>query len=471
MSSHDFQPILQSFLQDPALPFADVLSEETIRRVAREAGVPIDLPPADEKQTGFMYTTPVTLWAFLSQMLHQGPNRSCVAAVARIALLCIALNRAQPSPDTGAYCRARDRLPLLLIQRLTEHVADETERNVPKNWLWKNRRVLLPDGTTVSTSDTPELQQAYPQPKSQRPGLGFPLIRMVAIMSLATGMVHGMAMGPNVGKKTGETALLRQLFDRLQAGDVLLCDCCYCSYFMIALLRQLGVDCAMRIHQRRKYDFHRGRIIGPDDHVVSWSRPARPDWMDRATYETMPATIEIRELRVTVDPPGFRVESFVVATTLTDEHEYPKVDIAELYHRRWLVELDLGSLKIGMRMDVLRCKSPDMVQKEIGVCLLAYNLIRLRIVQAALAAKLSPRQLSFTAALQQTAASWTTALYMSDAQRLAWIEASLRTMASHRIGDRPGRVEPRAVKRRAKPHPLLNRPRAEARAKLTDKVE
>jgi hypothetical protein len=470
MSSHQFRPVLQSFLQDDSLPFANVLSEETIDRIALEAGVPIDPPPlndhGDSFNSDFKYTTSVTLWAFLSQILHEGTNRSCVAAVARVVTLCIALNRTPPSPDTGAYCRSRQRLPLVLVQRLTEHVADEAERRVPSTWLWKNRHVYLGDGTTVSAPDTPELQKAYPQPKSQRPGVGFPLIRMVVLLSLATGMVGGMAMGPNVGKETGETALLRQLFGRLKPGDVLLADRLYCSYFLIAQLKSQGVDCVTRMHQSRQYDFRRGRRLGTGDHVVTWIRPPRPSWMDAATYDAMPESLEMRELHVQIREPGFRVRSLVVVTTLTNEHTYTKEDIAELYHRRWLVELDLRSLKITLRMDVLRCKSPEMVEKEIWVCLLANNLIRQCLLQAALRAKLSPRQLSFAAAVQQISSNYTSVHLMNDCQRLAIIETSLQAMASHLVGDRPGRVEPRQVKRRPKPHALLNQPRAEARAVL-----
>lgn len=469
MSFDLFGTILRSFLQHDSLPFADVLSEAAIRRIANEAGVPIE-PPANGNSTstdnGIIYTTAVTLWAFLSQVLHHDEHRSCTAAVARVVTLCIALGRTPPSPDTGTYCRARQRLPLVLVQRLTYHVADEAERRVPERWLWRKRHVKLIDGTMVSTPDTPELQEAYPQPSSQRKGVGFPLIRMVALLSLATAMVHGMAMGPGQGKATGETALFRQLLDRLKQGDVVVGDRYFCSYFMIALLRARGIDCVTRLHQRRTADFRRGRRLGPGDHVVTWPRPQRPEWMDEATYVSMPESLEIRELRVQVQQPGYRVRSLIVVTTLTDADEYTHDDIASLYHQRWLVELDLRSLKIALRMDVLRCLTPAMVEKEIWVCLLAYNLIRQSMLQAACLAKLSPRQLSFTTALQQIAESWSTTLFMTEAQRLAMICESHRAMTAKIVGNRPGRTEPRKVKRRPKPHPVLTRPRNEERAEL-----
>ena len=458
MSFTNFGFTRRSFLQKDGLPFADFLPEETIQQIHRDAGLPT---PDDQADQGFKYTTSVTLWAFLSQVLHAKEQRSCAAAVARVIVLCVALGREPCSDDTGAYCRARARLPLELIQRATEHVADTAEAQVPESWLWKHRHVHLLDGTTVSTPDTPKLQAQFPQPSTQKPGLGFPLIRMVVLLSLATAMVHGMAMGPYAGKETGETALFRQLLGRLKPGDVVLADRYFCSYFMIALLRALGVDVVFRLHHLRRRVFQRGR-----DHLVIWMRPKRPNWMDQETYERMPASIQVREVHVQVNQPGYRVRSLIIATTLTDADVYAHEDIAELYHQRWLVELDIRALKITLGMDILRCKTPDMVTKEIWTCLLAYNLIRQRILQAALLAKRSPRQISFTAATQKIAACWTTILVCDDARAGTMIEVQLRDLATHIVGDRPDRVEPRAVKRRPKPHPLLTKPRAQAKAEL-----
>lgn len=458
MSFTNFAFTRRSFLQHDGLPFADWLPEETIQQIHRDAG----LPAADEQaKPGVVYTTAVTLWAFLSQVLHAKEQRSCAAAVARVIVLCVALGREPCSDDTGAYCRARARLPLALIQRATYHVADQAEAQVPEAWLWKRRHVHLLDGTTVSTPDTEKLQAKFPQPSSQKPGLGFPIIRMVVLLSLATAMIHGMALGPCAGKETGETALFRQLLDRLKPGDVILADRYFCSYFMIALLRALGVDVVFRLHQRRPQTFHLGR-----DHVITWTRPTRPAWMDQETYDRMPMSIQVREVHVQVNQPGFRVRSLIVTTTLNDANAYTRDDLAELYHQRWLVELDIRALKITLGMDVLRCKTPDMVIKEIWTCLLAYNLIRQRILQAALLAKLSPRQISFTAAMQKIAASWQAILLCDEHRAATMIETHLRDLATHRIGDRPDRVEPRAVKRRPKPHPLLTKPRAQAKAEL-----
>jgi len=467
MSLWQFKPVLSSFLQHADLPFAEALPEEAITQAFHLAGVPTKpSAPQDEK---IVYTPAVTLWAFLSQVLFKDELRSCLAATARVVVLMIALGR-NCSDNSGAYCRARGRLPLMVIQILTLQTADNCETLVPKDWLWKGRHVHLVDGTTASMPDTPENQGAFPQPPTQEPGLGFPIIRMVVALSLATAMVTAMNLGRYEGKETGETALLRHMLDRFKPGDILLADRYMCSYFMIALLQELRLDFVVRLHQARHSDLRRGRRLGPGDYLVVWHRPQRPEWMDQATYERMPETIRVRQVQVQVQEPGSRVETLDVITTLLDADTYSKDDVAELYHQRWLVELDLRTLKVTLGMDVLRCLTPDMVRKEIWTCMLAYNLIRKSMLEAALATKkkkkCSPRELSFTAALQKIAASWSTLTVCSTEQAVVLIAVHLEHLAAHRVGDRPNRVEPRANKRRPKVLKLLTKPRQEARAEL-----
>lgn len=461
MSFTRFGLVLRSFLQHRGLPFADVLSEETIQQHFDDEGVSFGQGEDD------VYTPALTLWAFLSQVLFKDEQRSCVAAVARVIVLLVSLEQRPCADDSGAYCRARAKLPVPIIRRLTVQVADGCEQQVPAQWLWKGRHhVYLADGSTVSMPDTTANQADYPQPATQEPGLGFPIARLVVLVSLATAMIKDMAMGPYAGKETGETALLRQLLERFQAGDILLADRYYCSYFMIALLLERGIDFVVRLHQARTADFRRGRRLGAGDHLLDWQRPAKPEWMDQETYERMPASIRVREVEVQVHQPGFRVDSFVVVTTLTDADAYTRDDLAELYHQRWLAELDLRTIKITLGLDVLRCKSPEMVRREIWTGLLAYNLIRQTMLQAALQAGCSPRHLSFAAALQKIAASWNAILVCQDATVLLLIEVHLGDLATHQVGDRPDRVEPRAIKRRPKPQRLLMQPRTQARAAL-----
>lgn len=454
-----FRLVLSSFLQKDGLPFSEVLSEEQIQQAFEEESA---LFATDEQS---VYTPAVTLWAFLSQVLYKDEQRSCVAAVTRVAVLLVALGKKPCSGNTGAYCRARAKLSEKVIERLTVDVASGCERQVPENWLWHGRHVQMVDGTTASMPDTPENQAEYPQQAAQEKGLGFPIVRLVVLLSLATGMLRGMAMGPYAGKETGELALLRELLAHFEVGDILLADRYYCSYFMVALLMELGVDFVVRLHQRRRADFRRGRRLGRGDHVVEWQRPQRPEWMDRATYDRMPKSIEVREVQVHVDQPGFRVESLVVVTTLVDAKTYSREEIAALYRQRWLAELDIRAIKITLGMDVLRCKTPEMVRREMWMCLLAHNLIRRTILQAARASGVGPRQLSFSAAMQAVAASWIVAV-LNDSVTATLIEACLTNLAGHQVGNRPDRIEPRAVKRRPKPHRLLIKPRAQARAEL-----
>jgi hypothetical protein len=452
--------VLASFLQRPGLPFADALTEEAIQKAFDDE----DAGFSDDQEA--VYTPAITLWAFLSQVLFKDEQRSCVAGVARVIVLLVALERGPCSSNTGAYCRARGKLSEKVIRQITINVGEGCEDKLDKRWLWHGRHVHLVDGTTVSMPDTPENQKAYPQNPQQQEGLGFPIARVVVLLSLASGMLTDMALGPYVGKETGESALLRSLLGRFKRGDILLADRYYCSYFMIALLQELGIDFVARLHQRRAVNFRRGRHLGKEDHVVTWDRPQRPKWMDQQTYDRVPSSIEAREMRVRVRQHGFRVESFVAVTTLTDAKQYAKDEIASLYQCRWLAELDIRAIKITMGMDILRCKTPEMVRKEMWTCLLAYNLIRQTMLQSARKAGVSPRALSFTAAVQSIAASWLVIVLSDDALATDLTDAASVSLTEHVVGNRPGRLEPRAIKRRAKPHDLLTKPRAQARAEM-----
>jgi putative transposase len=442
------------------LPFGEVLPEEEIRAAFVAEKVCFAAAEAD------IYTPALTLWAWLSQVLHTGPLRSCAAAVSRVGVLCVMLGRRPPSPDTGDYCRARAKLPERVLRRLVYDSADGLESQVPAAWLWRGRHVKIGDGTTLLAPDTEANQAAWPQSCSQKPGVGFPILRMVALLSLATGALCGMAIGPYKGKQTGEPSLLRELLDRFHRGDVFLGDCCFCSYFLLALLLACGVDVVVRQHQRRRTDFRCGRRWGPKDHVVVWQRPARPTWMDEETYATIPRSLSVRELEVRVEVRGFRVQRLTVVTTLTDAREYPQAEIAGLFRQRWHVELDLRNIKATLQMEDLRCKSPEMVRREIMTHWLAYNLIRKVISQTALSQKRRPRELSFAAALAAVATSWDQATVAGPTTLIALAQLQWRSIAWHQVGHRPDRVEPRAVKRRPKAHKLLRQPRSEARAAL-----
>ena len=205
--SSQFDNALAPFCQAEGLPFADVLTADTIAQAFADEQVSFG-----QKAHSF-WTPALTLWTFLSQVLDDG-SKSCRAAVAR-AVVAMALLRPLPEYDTGNYCHARAKLPTSVLCRLTLQVAVALEKQAPDSWLWHGRHVFLVDGLTASMPDTPENQKAYPQPKSQKPGLGFPLIRLVVLLSLATAARHGLDWGPYQGKETGEPALFRRLLDHL----------------------------------------------------------------------------------------------------------------------------------------------------------------------------------------------------------------------------------------------------------------
>ena len=456
-----FRSLFRTFAEDPGLPIADLLPADEIEKLCQEEGVSFADDPDDPD---LVYTPAVTVWGWLSQCLSS--SKSCVAAVARVLVLRVALGLPPCSADTGAYCRARLKLPEPFLRRLTLHLGQALEDSAPDTWRYKNRRVVLVDGVECSMPDTPANQMEYPQPTSQKEGLGFPMIRLVVLLTFATAALVGCAMGPHQGKETGEPALFRTLLELLRAKDVIVADRYYCSYWQVAQIQHRGADACFRLHQRRKYDFRKGKRLGKGDHVVTWVKPARPDWMDEATYATIPDTLTVREVRVIVDNPGYRSEEIVVATTLLDAKAYSKSDIADLYHHRWHVELDIRAIKQTLKMDILSCKTPAMVRKEVWAHLLAYNLARKVMAQAALAGQVRPRQVSFAGAVQ-TLDAFRWVLLLTEADRwLNMAKAALLAIGTHRVGDRPGRCEPRKVKRRPKAFPLLTKPRAQERAEL-----
>jgi hypothetical protein len=453
-----FASVFRSFAQDPEQHLQHALPQALVERLAAEEGVHFGEEP------NAVYTPPVTLWAFLTQCLSD--TKSCVAAVARVMVLCISLARDPCAAGSGAYCKARAKLPERFLRRLTYHVGDRLEDQAEAEWLWRSRHVQLIDGATLSAPDTPANQAAYPQSTEQAPGLGFPAIRLVVLLTFATAALVGAAFGPCQGKETGETALLRTLLDRFHAGDIAVADRYQCSYWQIALLRQREVDVAFRLHQRRRCDFRRGRRLGHGDHVVRWRKPQRPSWMDEETYASLPAELVMREVRVEVRTPGARTRVLTVATSLLDARVYRREDIADLYHRRWHVELDIRNIKQTLHMDMLSCKSPDMLAREIWVHLLGYNLVRQALAEAARERGVAPRQLSFAGGVQ-TLNAFRWLLQCSEGDQFAFACWALSVaLGTHLVGNREGRVEPRRVKRRQQLYPLLNRPRAEARAAL-----
>jgi putative transposase len=453
-----FEQALAPFLQDQGLPFGEVLPAAVVEQALLDEEVAF----GDTEQS--VFTPAVTLWAFLSQVLEE--DKSCRAAVNRVVALCVALGQEPCSQDTAAYCRARAKLPAAVLKHLALQTSQHLEAQVPAEWLWHGRHAKLVDGTTLTMPDTAANQEAFPQLSSQEPGVGFPILRMVVVLSLASAGLLSMALAPYEGKETGETALLRQLLEEFHPGDVLVADRYYCTYWLVAMAQALGVDVVFRMHHRRDYDFRRGQQLGANDHVVSWQRPERPDWMDQATYLSMPRTLTVREFALDISTPGCRTAGIVVVTTLLDAVAYAKEEVGDLYHERWQVELDIRAIKQTLHMDHLRCKSPFMIDKEIWVHFLGYNLVRQASCQAALLQEVHPREVSFTATKQTINAARSQLTLTPRAERLRQGLLFLYELGKERVGNRPDRYEPRVLKKRPKQYPHLREPRAQARARL-----
>lgn len=440
------------FAQHVRLPFSEVLPASLVTA---------SLLSLDVQFYNSLYNPVTVLWLFLSQVIHANPTLA--VTVESFLAWRLAQGMSPCSTDTGAYARARQRLPEALLAMLTRHTGRQAEHAALHEWRWLGRVVKLFDGSTVSMPDTPENQEAFPQSRTQAPGVGFPLARIGVLFSLSVGTVLDLGIRCWAGKFQSELAMLRDMIPSLQAGEVLLTDRYLCSYMEIALLLKRGVDYVGRMHAHRKVDFRRGRRLGPCDHVVEWSRPKRPDWMSPKDYAAIPETLSIREFRCRIARKGYRTRTIVVATTLLDAKQFSRDEIAHLYRLRWDAEINLRSLKTMMHMDVLRCQTPDMVRKEIWAHLLAYNLIRTVIAQAAARHGKHPRQISFTRAMR-TLEAFRPAIAGVPNDRLANLyEHMLAAIASHEIGHRPDRLEPRQRKRRPKPYKLMTKPRNQAR--------
>jgi hypothetical protein len=440
----------------PQLGLESLLPEAVVREVLKEEGATWRI---------IFYTPWLTFWAFFWQVLS--PDRSCRAAVKRIAAWMARRGQAIDDEDTGPYCKARARIPESVPSRLMRSLGRKLHEAAPVEWLWCGRRVKVVDGTTVSLPDTAANQSEYPQSRAQKPGLGFPIARMVVVFCLATGAVLEAAIGKYQGKQTGENALFRRLWDEYRPGDVSLGDRGFSSYFDIALLKRRGVDSVCRLHQARISDDRVGRRLGKEDHIVTWPKPARPDWMDEATYQSISETMDVRIVRVRVEIAGFRTRVLDVVTTLLDADVYTKKDLADLYRRRWEAELHLRSIKVVLGLDVLRCQTPAMVRKELWMGLLGYNVIRGLMVEASRAHGRRPHRVSFKGALQ-TLQAYEPALREGTRSQRSWLWGILlESIARDEVGHRPDRVEPRARKRRPKPYPLLMVPRDEAKEALS----
>ena len=445
---------LKSWSLGPVLQCLDrFLDEPAFRRTLIKKPTAFTRPQS-------LYSLPVTLKTFLFQCLAQ--DHSCRTAVAT------AKDRGwlppSASPGTAAYCRARDALAAEGLQRAVEHTAEALGTSVSNEHFWLGRAVHVVDGTGIALPDTEANQDDYPQPSGQKPGCGFPVLRLVAFMSLATGAVSRYSIGT---LHEHEQRLFQDLRAHLGAGEVVLGDRNFGTFANLVLLKRQGAEGVFRRHQARGAGVQNLKRLGKDDHLVRWHiRPHRaPVWLD-ASVE-LPLTFVVREVPFQVTQPGFRTQSVTLVTTLLDAESYPAEALAELYLRRWRMELWLRDIKSTMDMDMLRTKTPARVRAELAMFLVGYNLIRTVMFDTFQGSEVRLEQLSFKSALMRFGL-WCAGLRRST-RIMAWrlgYQAMLSDLARDLNPDRPGRYEPRVVKRRPKPFARMQQPRQVLREQL-----
>lgn len=444
-----------------ALPFANVLSQADWQELLQEEGL---------QYRERVFPPLVTLWMFVSQILS--PDHSCRFAVAQWIASQAGQGKKPPSGLTSAYCRARERLPESFYRRVTVRLGQRLDAAAPGHWKWKERNVKIVDGSTLKLPDTRENQLQYPQRRNQKAGLGFSTARILTVTSLATGALLDSAVSPIQGQETGEPALLRALVGSFHPGDVLLFDRYYSGYFNLAFLIRHGVDVvASQHHQRDHSSMTEVKRFTKQDRLVAIRSPFRRSFSWEHCpigYDDFSPALLLREITYHVRRKGFRPRTVRVLTTLLNPAQYSTEDILRLYAARWNIETDLLHLKCGLKMDSLRCKTPSMVRKEIWAHLMAYNFIRLVSAQAAGISRQTPRQISFQAA-SQTLQAFRPILLNQATRPSRWLKlyrCMLEQVSQQRIGNRPGRYEPRVLKRRlSNSYPFLTRPRSQARSK------
>jgi hypothetical protein len=400
-----------------------------------------------------IYSLRRTFFGFLYQVLN--PDCPCRQVVRQIQALFALHSGSRVDPGTSAYCQARDRLPLDILSRLRCAAAAHAEKACQR---WRGLWVKVIDGTSSSAPDTPKNQRAYPQPGAQKPGCGFPLLKLVGVFSLATGALLDYAKG---NKHQHELSLLQKLLDQFKAGDLALADRAFSTYTLLGLFLLRSVHSLFRLHQARPADLRKGKRLGKNDRLMVWTKPwQRPRYLPKAVWKLIPEELSVRVVRFILAVPGFRAQSVTLVTTLLDAQAYPAEELARLYVRRWRIELWFRDIKTSMGMEVLRCKSPKMLHKELEMFFIAYNLIRCLLAEAGAIYEVPMERLSFKGTVDSVRQfSVAIAQARSRKKQKELIAHLLEIIAQDQVPDRPGRRDPRAVKRRPKPFPLLNRPR------------
>lgn len=399
-------------------------------------------------------------WTFCWQVAQAGA--SCREAIRQAQALCMITGRRSPPDTTSPYCQARGALPTERLEEIHNAVITESERASSQADLWCGHRVLVVDGTTVTAPDTDENQKVFPQQSVQAPGCGFPILRMVALMSLATGMVMQWAVGP---WRSHELGLLQSLWDVFKSGDVLLGDRGFCSWGILAQCLRRNVHGVFRVRGKHRGDFRRGKRLSKNERLVTWTKPKlRPRTIRSREWKKLPRELSLRLVRSRMDIPGFRTRQVTLVTTLLDRSTYPPEALSQLYFRRWAMELTLRSLKTTLQMEALSCKTPENLDREIRMHFLVHNFVRRLMSEASRRHRIPLDRISFCGSLG-VARRYAEALLQvrSVKRRACLMEELYRVIADDRVPHRPGRREPRAVKRRPKPYPRLMQHRSKFR--------
>lgn len=422
----------QKFANSLGLPFQDLLPESTIRAALTAEKI---------SYRRRLFDPFVTLWIFLSQVLDT--DKSCHNAVSRMIAWLASENVSVPSDDTSAYCQARQRLPEKLLQQLFGTVAQKLEQKVITKNLWCGRHVLVIDGTSVSMPDTFSNQLAYPQPSSQAVGCGFPIAKIVALFSIATGAAVAVVI--NV-LNIHNIKLARQIYQFFNPGDVLLGDCAFCSYADIVFIKNKACDAVFRLSKTRKNQIERGKrkSISSFESIEVWHKPkTRPNGLTPEEFTNIPKSLTVRVIKYYIPSPGYRTKYVILVTTLLDTEVYPTTEIMRLYGQRWEVELDLKHLKTTLDMDVLRGKTPEMVRKEIYAHLLAYNLLRTVMWEAGTLHQVDPLRLSIQGTRQHLDNFIPQLAFATNRKRVQLYRALLKIIVHKLVPERPQRCEPR----------------------------
>ena len=394
----------------------------------------------------------LVFWSFLWQVAQAGA--SCREAIRQAQSRCRVQCQRVPPDATSPYCQARARLPLERLDAIHDAVVQEAEAGLRKQDLWYGHRVRVVDGTTVTLPDTPRNQKRYPQQSVQKPGCGFPIVRLVALFSLATGLISAWISGD---WHEHELILLQQLWDSLSSGDVLLGDRGFCNWGLLAQCAQHGVHAVLRVRGSQRSDWRRGQRLSSDQRLVVWTKPRLcPTTIPPAEWDLLPLELSLRLVRCRLTQKGFRTCEVILVTTLLDPVRYPTSAFSQLYRRRWDMELTLRHLKTTLQMEHLSCQNPENVRRELRMHLLMHNLVRRLMLEAARRHRVALSRISFAGALA-AARRYGEALLQVHGRRKRreLIDELLRVVAADEVPDRPGRREPRAVKRRPKPYPRL----------------